>query len=153
MFKIWKNLGQRVIIYTFCCVEVITVPCHWLFVPILFCNDVSMRLEQQFCWILAQNKLPLLLLLLIFVLFCFNFLCAVLPVCRQNCPVSAKQSTLITLMYTLYNALRRQWSYWKIEYATHNVSMPIPRDWKLLVLTNPALPLLRCPRNKTEMSQ
>ena len=28
---------------TFCCVEVITVPCHWLFVPILFCNDVSMR--------------------------------------------------------------------------------------------------------------
>ena len=49
---------------TFCCVEVITVPCHWLFVPILFCNDVSMRLEQQFCWILAQNKLPLLLFLL-----------------------------------------------------------------------------------------
>ena len=29
-------------------VEVITVPCHWLFVPFLFCN-VSMCLEQQFC--------------------------------------------------------------------------------------------------------
>ena len=46
-----------------------TILRHWYFVQFLFCNDESLRLEQQFCWMLAHNKMPLLLLLLFHSLF------------------------------------------------------------------------------------
>ena len=43
-----------------------------------------MRLEQQLCWILAQNKLPLLLLLLKLLAFVVKYLFCSLHMCVHS---------------------------------------------------------------------